>query len=75
MHIQCQHSVLTGQYLQPSKHHLQIMEYVPVDRFERLKKVGEKKGFRYVASGPLIRSSYKAGDLFIENMIKRDRKG
>ncbi len=54
-------SVLTiGQYLQPSRKHLPVMRYVHPDEFKRLKSVAMDKGFSYVESGPLVRSSYHA---------------
>ena len=49
-----------GQYLQPSKEHYPVKEYVYPDVFQRLKETGLKKGFRYVESGPQVRSSYHA---------------
>ena len=49
-----------GQYLQPSKRHLPVFEYVHPDKFEMFKNVGLKLGFRIVESGPLVRSSYHA---------------
>ena len=49
-----------GQYLQPSKEHIQLKEYVHPDTFEQYKRVAEEKGFKYVASGPFVRSSYNA---------------
>ena len=49
-----------GQYLQPSKEHYQVKEYVHPEVFRRLKEIGLKKGFRYVESGPQVRSSYHA---------------
>ena len=49
-----------GQYLQPTKAHLPVAEFVHPDRFKRFKEVGMEKGFRYVESGPLVRSSYHA---------------
>jgi lipoic acid synthetase len=49
-----------GQYLQPSKQHLPIARYVPPDEFEELKDYGMRIGFRWVESGPLVRSSYHA---------------
>ncbi len=53
--------VLTiGQYLQPTKQHLPILEYVHPDTFQLYKEVGLQKGFKYVESGPLVRSSYHA---------------
>lgn len=49
-----------GQYLQPTKYHLDVEEYVHPDVFAEYKEVGLKKGFKYVESGPLVRSSYRA---------------
>jgi lipoic acid synthetase len=49
-----------GQYLQPSKQHLPIARYVPPQEFEDLKEYGLSIGFRWVESGPLVRSSYHA---------------
>jgi len=49
-----------GQYLQPSRHHLPVVRYVHPDEFNRLREVGEAMGFKHVASGPLVRSSYHA---------------
>ncbi|MFK8104976.1 MAG: lipoyl synthase [Saprospiraceae bacterium] len=53
--------VLTiGQYLQPTKMHLAVAEYVHPDIFAKYKEVGMEKGFAFVESGPLVRSSYHA---------------
>jgi lipoic acid synthetase len=53
--------VLTlGQYLQPTKQHLSVVEYVHPERFSKYKEAGLKMGFLYVESGPLVRSSYHA---------------
>ncbi|MEM9821960.1 MAG: radical SAM protein, partial [Bacteroidota bacterium] len=53
--------VLTiGQYLQPTKMHLDVAEYVHPDQFARYQEVGMRKGFNFVESGPLVRSSYHA---------------
>jgi len=55
--------VLTlGQYLRPTPNHLPVVEYIRPELFELYKEVAEKKGFDYVASGPLVRSSYHAAD-------------
>jgi lipoic acid synthetase len=51
-----------GQYLRPSKEHLEIVEYITPEQFEGYKAVGEKKGFAFVASAPLVRSSYRAAE-------------
>lgn len=49
-----------GQYLQPTPKHLPIVEFVPPERFEKYEKIGLEMGFRFVESGPLVRSSYHA---------------
>lgn len=49
-----------GQYLQPTPKHLPIVEFVPPERFEKYDKLGLEMGFRFVESGPLVRSSYHA---------------
>lgn len=51
-----------GQYLQPSKRHLNVEKFYTPEEFEELKRMALKLGFKFVASGPLVRSSYKAGD-------------
>ena len=53
-----------GQYLQPSKRHLDVVEFVSPDKFERLRQLGVGKGFRQVVSSPLSRSSYHAEQAF-----------
>jgi lipoic acid synthetase len=56
-------TVLTlGQYLRPSAQHLPVIEYIHPDTFENYKQIALKKGFRHVASAPLVRSSYHAAD-------------
>ena len=63
-----------GQYLRPTANHLEVKRYVTPEEFERWKRFGEEEiGFRYVASGPLVRSSYKAGEFFIETMLREDK--
>jgi lipoic acid synthetase len=49
-----------GQYLQPSKKHLQVIEFIKPEIFATYKETGLNKGFRFVESGPLVRSSYHA---------------
>lgn len=51
-----------GQYLRPSPAHIERKEYVSPEMFEQYKKIGLEKGFRYVASSPLVRSSYRAAE-------------
>lgn len=49
-----------GQYLQPTPKHLPVAEFIRPEKFEEYKQIGLEKGFRYVESGPLVRSSYHA---------------
>jgi lipoic acid synthetase len=53
-----------GQYLQPTKRHLPVAEYVTPEKFERLREVALRRGFRQVVSSPLSRSSYHAEQAF-----------
>ncbi len=59
-----------GQYLRPSRAHPEVVEYVPPEQFETYRKVGEDLGFQYVASGPTVRSSYRAGEFFVDSAIE-----
>lgn len=52
--------VTIGQYLQPSKKHLPVYEFINPEQFEKYKKIGLELGFKYVESGALVRSSYRA---------------
>lgn len=65
--------VTFGQYLRPTENHLAVVEYVKPEVFDYYREVGEEMGFKYVASGPLVRSSYKAGEFYLEHMIKTER--
>ncbi|RAL41792.1 hypothetical protein DM860_008974 [Cuscuta australis] len=62
-----------GQYMRPSKRHMPVSEYVTPEAFEKYRVLGMQMGFRYVASGPMVRSSYKAGEFYIKSMIESDR--
>jgi len=66
--------VTLGQYLQPSRSHLDVFEYVHPDAFDTWRRVAEEElDFLYCASGPMVRSSYKAGELFVEALLREDR--
>ncbi|KAJ7837484.1 mitochondrial Lipoyl synthase [Mycena olivaceomarginata] len=62
--------VTFGQYMRPTKRHMKVDRYVEPAEFDNWKKVAEDMGFLYVASGPLVRSSYKAGEFYIENVLR-----
>lgn len=63
--------VTFGQYMRPTKRHMAVHEYVTPDVFELWRQRALDMGFLYCASGPLVRSSYKAGEAFIENVLKK----
>ena len=61
-------NILTmGQYLQPTPKHLPVIKYITPEKFNWLREIAEQMGFVYVAAGPLVRSSYRAAEFFIEN--------
>jgi len=63
--------VTFGQYLQPSRSHLEVFDYVHPDKFDVWKTVAEEEfGFLYCASGPMVRSSFKAGEFFVEALLR-----
>lgn len=59
-----------GQYMQPTNRHLKVIEYVTPEKFGEWQQRGNELGFLYTASGPLVRSSYKAGEFFITSILK-----
>lgn len=67
--------VTFGQYMRPTKRHMAVQEYITPDQFEMWRQRSLDMGFLYCASGPLVRSSYKAGEAFIENVLKKRRSG
>jgi lipoic acid synthetase len=66
--------VTFGQYLQPTKTKLKVEEFVTPEKFEYWQKTAEAMGFLYVASGPLVRSSYRAGEFFIRGIIEKRKQ-
>lgn len=58
-----------GQYLQPTKKHVPVAEFVHPERFRDYEEQGMRLGFRYVAAGPMVRSSYRAAEFFVEKML------
>jgi lipoic acid synthetase len=60
--------VTMGQYLQPSSRHLPVVQYITPEKFDWFGQMAKQMGFLYVASGPLVRSSYKAGEFFLRNL-------
>ncbi|KAJ2832006.1 hypothetical protein GGI24_001389 [Coemansia furcata] len=63
--------VTLGQYMRPTKRHMKVHEYVTPEKFKHWEQVGNELGFLYTASGPLVRSSYKAGEFFISEILRK----
>ncbi|XP_034967804.2 lipoyl synthase, mitochondrial [Zootoca vivipara] len=63
-----------GQYMQPTKRHLKVEEYITPEKFKHWENIGNDLGFHYTASGPLVRSSYKAGEFFLKNLVEKRKK-
>jgi lipoic acid synthetase len=62
--------VTLGQYLRPTMKHLPVVEYIHPDTFDRYAARARELGFGYVAAGPLVRSSYRAGELYVEQHLR-----
>ncbi len=62
-----------GQYLRPGPKYAPVREYVTPERFDEYQRLGTELGFLYVASGPLVRSSYKAGEFFAARLVRERR--
>jgi lipoic acid synthetase len=59
-----------GQYLRPTPRHAPVDRYVPPSGFDALAEKGRAMGFAYVAAGPLVRSSYKAAEVFVRTVMR-----
>jgi len=66
--------VTLGQYMQPTTRHLLVKEYVRPEQFAHWQKIGEELGFVYTASGPLVRSSYRAGEFFLKGYLEKKKE-
>ncbi|MWV41927.1 lipoyl synthase [Natrialba sp. INN-245] len=66
--------VTLGQYLRPSRSHLEVQRYDHPDKYETWRRVAEEElGYLYCASGPMVRSSYKAGELFVDAVLREGK--
>ncbi|KAI7838168.1 hypothetical protein COHA_008016 [Chlorella ohadii] len=66
--------VTLGQYMQPTKRHMAVSEYVTPEAFKAYEQVANDLGFLYCASGPMVRSSYRAGEFFLKGMLQRQKE-
>ena len=68
--------VTLGQYMRPTRKHMKVSEYIHPDKFAEWERVAINEfGFLYAASGPLVRSSYRAGELFVKNILRKRQPG
>jgi lipoyl synthase len=66
--------VLTiGQYLRPTEKHAELVRYVHPEEFARYAAAGETMGFKHVSSGPLVRSSYRAAEVFLKGVLRGEQ--
>lgn len=65
--------VTLGQYMRPTKKHMAVSQFVTPEAFEGYQRIAEQLGFLYVASGPMVRSSYRAGEFFLKNVLSGER--
>lgn len=63
-----------GQYMQPTKRHMAVKEWITPEKFDFFKQIADSMGFLYTASGPLVRSSYKAGEFYLKNIVEKRSK-
>ena len=59
-----------GQYLRPTPKHAPVERYVPPEQFDEYARAGREMGFAFIASGPLVRSSYHAAEGFVEARLR-----
>ena len=62
-----------GQYLRPTNWHIAVNNYIKPEKFEYFKQKALELGFLFCASGPFVRSSYKAGEMFVKNIVKKNK--
>jgi lipoic acid synthetase len=77
-HVLRQHGVdivTLGQYMRPTKRHMAVEEFVTPAAFKAYQQAAEQMGFLYVASGPMVRSSYRAGELYLKNVLQARKAG
>ena len=66
--------VTLGQYMRPTKRHMAVAEYVTPEAFAHYQRLAEELGFLYAASGAMVRSSYRAGEFYLTNVLKQQQQ-
>lgn len=59
--------------MRPTKRHMPVSDYVTPEAFEALGEAAKQLGFLYVASGPMVRSSYRAGEFYLKNVLNEKK--
>ena len=62
-----------GQYLRPSREHLEVKEFIRPEKFKEYEEIGQSLGFSYIASSPFVRSSYRAKQAFDSSLVARKK--
>jgi lipoic acid synthetase len=64
--------VTLGQYLRPTRRHISVQKFLTPEEFLEHELFAKSLGFKYVASGPLVRSSYRAGELYVKGLLEKN---
>ena len=64
--------VTLGQYMRPTKRHMPVVEFVTPEAFAGYETSAKNMGFLYAAAGPMVRSSYRAGEFYLSNVLRKD---
>jgi lipoic acid synthetase len=65
--------VTLGQYMRPTKKHMAVSEFVTPAAFDAYRGIAEGLGFLYVAAGPMVRSSYRAGEFYLTSVLRGEK--
>ncbi len=61
-----------GQYMRPTKRHMPVVDFVTPEAFEGYEMTAKSMGFLYAAAGPMVRSSYRAGEFYLSNILRKE---
>ena len=64
--------VTLGQYMRPTKRHMPVVDFVTPEAFSGYESAAKNMGFMYAAAGPMVRSSYRAGEFYLSSVLRRD---
>jgi len=64
--------VTLGQYMRPTKRHMPVVDFVTPEAFVGYERTAKSMGFLYAAAGPMVRSSYRAGEFYLSNILRKE---